>query len=123
MNWTNLFRRRPPVPPPQIQIVQRELVDLSVEEWRREDQLRKDAAAILINPRVRQMLCVCRNELVRRMTYDARLPVELKAAIADRSLGFADALRVFESLALKVPERGVLEATWAPENSFLPPKK
>ena len=115
----NLFRKRP-VAEIRIEIVKREIYDITAQQWRSDPELVKVAARTLADPNLRQLLAVCRNEHLGRLSLDARAPDGMQLAFAHRAQGFGIALNTLESLGTPIKREEAPKATYAAENWYDP---
>jgi hypothetical protein len=97
----------------RIQIVTRDPLRLTMEEWRSQPDLVKLAKGVIVQPEVRQMLDVLRTSHLA--TYTGVGTLEQRALHLSRCEGYNLALANFEALAMFEKPKEELEATFEPQ--------
>ena len=102
----------------RVAIIQRDPSHLTVEEWRADKALVGNAAKLLTDPFIRQMLDTVRNQHIARYDLADNATMEQRAIRQAECAGFNIALNMIESLARYHVVMPMPEATFeAPEVS------
>ena len=119
------FKKPPVIPedPKRIEIVHRETWDLTPDEWRKDPGLVSSARKALNDPVIRNMIATLRNDHYGRFLTDARLPVEVRVAHADRAAGFGIALETLECLGKPLKSQEPVPSTFSKDNWETPTEK
>src|SRR5258705_8747516 len=106
-NLLAIFKRKP-----KVRYVEREIARVTVDQWRSNKDLVKQAREAMAMPIVRQMVDACRNSHLGHFTGHPGL--EEKAYAWCRSEGYSIALNNLEALASFVEEKQDLIPTFEP---------
>lgn len=110
-----------PKPKPKstrVEIIRRDPLRLTIDEWRSDQNLCHEAERALASPVVRQMVDACRASSLANWAVPIDMPIDQRGIHQAKCEGYVMALNDFEDLAKfnKPPDQ--LVETFAPENRF-----
>src|SRR5689334_11385532 len=96
----------------RVEVIKRDPLRLSMDEFRSDPELLKKAQAALRDPTIRQMLdCIHLNH-IGRWQFPRSMEGELRTRFADMAVGYTMAMNDFESLGVAIPVQQEVPITY-----------
>ncbi len=110
-----LFSRKSK-PQVRLQIVQRDVFRVSMQDWRKSEECCRAAQLALANPTIRQMTDILRTAHLGNWALAPNTSIEARAIHAAKCEGYGLALNDFEALAIFDQPREEVPSTFADDN-------